>query len=70
MAESNGGGFVCPNCGKLCTSKTVDSRATPYGRRRRRLCNSCGKRFTTVEYCVSKPKLMQSRSEINANQQT
>ncbi len=40
----------CPFCA-CCNSKVVDSRPTEEGSiiRRRRECNSCGKRFTTYE---------------------
>ena len=66
MAETKGGGFTCPNCGEVVTSRTIDSRMTLYGRRRRRICENCGKRFTTVEYCISKPT---AGGDSNANKQ-
>lgn len=34
-------------CGKR--TGVIDSRPTLYGLRRRRLCNECGRRFTTME---------------------
>lgn len=52
MAETKGGGFICPNCKRRVIGMTVDSRVTLYGRRRRKICEACGKRFTTVEYLV------------------
>jgi len=41
----------CPNCGTL-HNKVIDSRLTPEETsiRRRRICQSCGFRFTTYEY--------------------
>lgn len=43
----------CPLCGS--DSYIVDSRVTPEGVRRRRVCQSCGHRWKTVEsvriYC-------------------
>lgn len=41
----------CPYCKELRADKVVDSRAAESGRaiRRRRVCESCGKRFTTYE---------------------
>jgi len=37
----------CPYCGK--ESQVVDSRTSPEGVRRRRVCNECRRRFTTYE---------------------
>ena len=45
-------GMVCPFCNKVCGAKTIDSRRTDYGRRRRRECEFCGKRFTTIEFPI------------------
>ena len=47
-------GLFCPYCGKLSNGKIVDTRQTFGGRRRRRICESCGKRFTTIETCPLK----------------
>ncbi|MFQ6032940.1 MAG: transcriptional regulator NrdR, partial [Candidatus Zixiibacteriota bacterium] len=46
----------CPFCGKE-KDKVVDSRPSQDGRsvRRRRECESCGKRFTTYEYIEDVP---------------
>jgi transcriptional repressor NrdR len=38
---------TCPYCGG--DSQVVDSRTSPEGVRRRRLCNECKRRFTTYE---------------------
>lgn len=38
----------CPSCGHS-SSKVVDSRTSGDGIRRRRVCQSCGERFTTFE---------------------
>ena len=46
-------GFVCPNCKKYCNGKVIESRETDYGRRRRRECELCNTRFTTIERCVT-----------------
>ena len=46
-------GIICPHCGKASNGDTIDSRPTAYGRRRRRICEHCGKRYTTIENCVS-----------------
>lgn len=42
--------MICPYC-KVDDDKVVDTRVTDFGRtiRRRRFCNSCGRRFTTYE---------------------
>jgi transcriptional regulator NrdR family protein len=41
------GGMLCPECGER--TRIVDSRRTSGGVRRRRVCNGCEKRFTTME---------------------
>lgn len=41
-------GLHCPSCGKRKLA-TVDSRPTFGGIRRRKECNQCGSRFSTVE---------------------
>lgn len=41
-------GLHCPPCGKRKLT-TVDSRPTRGGIRRRKACNQCGFRFTTIE---------------------
>lgn len=37
----------CPKCAG--ETKVVDGRASPYGFRRRRVCESCNERFSTLE---------------------
>lgn len=45
--------MICPHCARDATgSKTVYSRATARGRRRRYLCRHCAKKFTTVNDTV------------------
>lgn len=41
--------FKCPHCGKMVVGQIVDSRPIPYGRIRRRICEECSRRFTTIE---------------------
>lgn len=41
-------GIVCPGCNSIRT-KVIDSRDHEFGRKRRRLCQRCGERFTTWE---------------------
>ena len=40
--------YECPKCGSL-DQRTCDSRTTGSGRRRRRICEACGNRYTTYE---------------------
>lgn len=42
----------CPHCGNDTTGSVVDSRHidSPSGVRRRRICGSCKRRFTTYEH--------------------
>lgn len=51
----------CPYCGEE-DSKVIDSRVTAEGKRRRRLCRNCSRRFTTVE-TVEKPLLMVAKRD-------
>ena len=53
----------CPFCGAL-DDKVVDSRPTEDGKatRRRRLCLSCGKKFTTYEY-IERIPLMTKKTD-------
>lgn len=45
--------MACIKCGEHAVGVT-DSRVTPYnGMRRRRSCEACGHRWTTVEYVAS-----------------
>ena len=56
-------GLICPYCGVENNGTVIDTRPTPYGRRRRRECANCGKRFTTIETCVNlwKPMIKKER---------
>lgn len=51
--------MICPFCGHN-DDRVIDSRASESGRaiRRRRVCNHCGKRFTTYERVESAVRLM------------
>lgn len=52
----------CPFCGEEDT-KVIDSRSTEEGRKkRRRMCQKCGKRFTTFE-SVERPLLMVAKRD-------
>lgn len=52
----------CPFCGEEDT-KVIDSRSTEEGKKkRRRLCQKCGKRFTTFE-SVERPLLMVAKRD-------
>lgn len=48
----------CPNC-NVDNDKVIDSRASDEGRaiRRRRVCQECGRRFTTYEHIDDSPRL-------------
>jgi len=50
----------CPFCKEQRTDKVIDSRATEGGSviRRRRLCQACGRRFTTYERVEESTKLL------------
>lgn len=50
MARHSVVAFICPTCKCLVRGKTLDSRASPGGIRRRRQCGKCKKNFTTYEY--------------------
>jgi len=52
----------CPFCGEEDT-KVIDSRSTEDGKKkRRRMCQKCGKRFTTFE-SVERPLLMVAKRD-------
>lgn len=52
----------CPFCGEEDT-KVIDSRSTEEGKKkRRRMCQRCGKRFTTFE-SVERPLLMVAKRD-------
>lgn len=42
-------GFVCPKCKKVALTRCIDSRHYWFGIKRRRECEFCGERFSTVE---------------------
>ena len=46
------GGIECPFCGSVCKGEIIDVRRTSNGKRRRRICELCGKRFTTFEFPI------------------
>jgi transcriptional repressor NrdR len=50
----------CPYCKEQRSDKVIDSRAADGGKviRRRRLCESCGKRYTTYERIEETSKLL------------
>lgn len=45
-------GLRCPTC-RAPLGEVTDSRPSPLGIRRRRVCQGCGQRTTTVEIAVS-----------------
>lgn len=49
----------CPHCGEA-NSRVVDTRSTGDGIRRRRECESCGKRFTTYEHVAASLLIVKS----------
>lgn len=52
MAAHNATGgtpFPCPTCGERANASVQDTRPVEDGIRRRRLCLSCGTRFSTFE---------------------
>lgn len=51
----------CPFCGEEDT-KVIDSRSIEGKKKRRRLCQKCGKRFTTYEV-VERPLLMVAKRD-------
>jgi transcriptional repressor NrdR len=54
----------CPYCKEINADKVIDSRLSEAGEviRRRRVCQSCGKRFTTKERVEHEVKLMVVKS--------
>jgi len=46
------GGIICPHCGKYSNGEIIDTRSTLKGRRRRRICEFCNQRYTTIERSV------------------
>jgi len=55
----------CPFCKEIDNDKVIDSRLSEGGEviRRRRLCMSCGKRFTTKERVENEIRLMVLKSD-------
>lgn len=51
----------CPFCGEEDT-KVIDSRSIEGKKKRRRICQKCGQRFTTFE-CVERPLLMVAKRD-------
>ena len=49
-------GFTCSKCGHLSIGRVVDTRQEWYGRRRRRICEKCGVRYTTLEILIKNPR--------------
>ena len=55
--------MICPYCA-LNNDRVLDSRPLPDGRiRRRRICMSCGNRFTTYETIGPAPRRGRKRKE-------
>lgn len=44
--------FTCPRCGQRCSGTVFNSRELDGYRWRRRTCEHCGRRFSTVELLV------------------
>ena len=72
-------GIVCPYCKKISKGKVIDTRRTDYGKRRRRICEHCDMRFTTVEFSIKSrgdlyglllAECEGKKEENNENQQT
>lgn len=40
---------ICPACKRPSDSAVLETRYSPYGIRRRRICNTCRERWTAVE---------------------
>lgn len=55
-------GLHCVACGKRSLT-TIDSRPTFGGIRRRKKCNLCGYRFSTVEKIVESRRRQQVRAQ-------
>ena len=52
---------VCSRCGSM-DSKIIDKRQTDQSLRRRRMCKSCGQRFSTVEIICNNLNALKPRS--------
>lgn len=53
----------CPECGEAAGSQVIDSRPSPHGIRRRRLCLGCNGRYSTLEMVDPRPLLDLLRAE-------
>ena len=56
MRKVVGLGLRCPFCGRVTNGKIIDTRAVLGKRRRRRVCEFCGERFSTYEECAVKQR--------------
>lgn len=45
-------GIICPHCGQYSNGEIIDTRPSVDGRRRRRICEHCNKRYTTIEKSI------------------
>ena len=45
-------GIICPHCGQYSNGDIIDTRPSVDGRRRRRICEHCNKRYTTIEKSI------------------
>lgn len=62
-------GFVCPKCKSKTNGRVVESREAFYGRRRRRVCENCGNRYTTIEIYAKNPRRVYKKfMEENGNE--
>lgn len=41
--------MICPHCHREATSRVIVTEVVSNGRRRRRVCDLCAARFTTIE---------------------
>lgn len=67
-------GLICPHCGEPTNGTVTDSREIYLGRRRRRICEHCGQRYSTIESCVMTGRqfllYQQNGGVTDANKQT
>ena len=50
-------GIICPYCKEVSDTRVIDSRPCRLGVKRRRECQFCGKRYTTVEHTTIYPSI-------------